>query len=85
VLLFITLKAYGTTVGRVVPKVKGCRLGAADTGHTRPHPTNTECEPISWRGTCGGSNINNWHLMLQKVKGPIPKQVLVTNSKTLPP
>ena len=49
-LLFITLKAsvaYATTTNQPVSdKTWGA---AADTGHTGPHPTNTKCEPISWR------------------------------------
>ena len=55
-LLFITLKAVVT-----IRLSKRYLWGAAETGHTGAYPTNTECEPISWRGTHWGSNINIWH------------------------
>ena len=44
-LLFTTVKAK-TPSGR---GTSGGVQGAADTARTGPYPTNTECEPISWR------------------------------------
>ena len=47
-LFFTTLKAR-KVIGVVVAWTRSRAQGAADTGYTRAHPTNTECEANSWR------------------------------------